>query len=86
MRSDQDFLLDPLASAERPACPGCGRSMEVVLHEARKTPLIFRLSAALRALVPNNLFANIETNQAGARRFNFTRQRRRKYGAPKKTS
>jgi hypothetical protein len=83
---DQDFLLYPLASAEWPACRGCGRPMEVVLHEARETPLIFRLSAALRALIPNDLFANIETNQAGARRFNFTRQRRRKYGAQTKTS
>jgi hypothetical protein len=36
MRSDQDFLLYPLASAESPTCPGCGRPMEVVLHEARE--------------------------------------------------
>jgi hypothetical protein len=36
MRSDQDFLLYPLASVESPTCPGCGRPMEVVLHEARE--------------------------------------------------
>jgi hypothetical protein len=36
MRSDQDFLLYTLASAESPACPGCGRPMEVVLHEVRE--------------------------------------------------
>jgi hypothetical protein len=61
MRSDQDFLLYPLASAGSPACPGCGRPMEVVLHKARETSPIFRLSAASRALVPNDSFAHIET-------------------------
>jgi len=35
MRTDQEFLLYPLATEERPACPGCGEPMLVAMHEAR---------------------------------------------------
>ena len=65
MRSDQEFLLYTLASADSSARPGCGLPMAVVLHEVGENPLIFRRSAALGQLVPNDLFANIETSQGG---------------------
>jgi transposase-like protein len=35
MRPDQDFLLYPLATDERPECPACGKPMTVAMHEAR---------------------------------------------------
>ena len=34
MRPDQDFLLYPLATDERPACSACGKPMTVAMHEA----------------------------------------------------
>ena len=36
MKTDQDFLLYPLATAGPLDCPACGRPMEIVLHEARE--------------------------------------------------
>jgi hypothetical protein len=36
MKADQDLLLYPLATADFPTCPACGRSMAIALHEARK--------------------------------------------------
>jgi transposase-like protein len=36
MRADQDFLLYPLAIEGLPACPACGKPMEIVAHEARE--------------------------------------------------
>jgi hypothetical protein len=35
MKSDQDFLLYPLATEEPPECAACGKSMAIVLHEIR---------------------------------------------------
>jgi hypothetical protein len=35
MRTDQDFLLYPLATADLPICPACGGDMAVALHEVR---------------------------------------------------
>jgi transposase-like protein len=35
MRTDQDFLLYPLGTEDRPHCPACGKPMTLALHEAR---------------------------------------------------
>jgi len=35
MRTDQDFLMYPLATEEQPDCPRCGKPMKVAMHEAR---------------------------------------------------
>ena len=36
MRSNQDFLLYPLATADLPVCPGCGRPLAIAVHEVRE--------------------------------------------------
>jgi transposase-like protein len=36
MKTDQDFLLYPLATERPPSCPACGGPMEIALHEARQ--------------------------------------------------
>jgi hypothetical protein len=36
MRSNQDFLLYPLATADLPVCPGCGYPLAIAVHEVRE--------------------------------------------------
>jgi transposase-like protein len=35
MRTDQDFLLYPLATEEQPSCSACRKPMTIATHEAR---------------------------------------------------
>jgi hypothetical protein len=63
MISNQDFLLHPLATADLPVCPGCGRPLAIAVHEVRENSLIVQLTSAMRVIVRSDLFAS---NRKGA--------------------
>src|SRR3984893_11597201 len=60
MRTDQDFLLYPLATEEQPSCPECGKSMTIATHEARSDHPDFSTSDAGLASGSKGLCPRIE--------------------------